>query len=78
MTPITSCTLSFQHHGAADDVRRPAEAPLPQAVADDDDFRALGVFVRGEDAPELRLRAQHAPEVRGDLAGGQFLRIAVV
>ena len=37
---------------ASDDVRRAAEAPLPEPVADDDDAHALVVLVLCEDAPE--------------------------
>src|SRR5207237_2700854 len=43
----------------ADDVAPPAEAPLPEAVADDDDLRVRVILLAREDAPQLRLRAEH-------------------
>ena len=38
---------------------------------------AARVFVLGEDASEQRLRAEHAPEIAGDLAGRQLFGLTV-
>ena len=53
-----------QRDRAAHHVGRRAEAPLPQPMADDDDARALRVFVFGEDPSEQRLHAKDGPEIR--------------
>ena len=58
-------------------VRRRAESPLPQAVADHGHAHAARVFVLCEDASEDRLRAENGPEVPGDPAARQFLGLAV-
>jgi hypothetical protein len=67
-----------QDHGAADGLRRRAETPLPQPVADHHEAGSLGVLRLRKDTPMQRLGAQHIPEIAGDLARRQFLRLAVV
>ena len=67
--------LVVQRDLASDDVGRAAEAALPQPVADHDDAHALVVLVLGEDAPEQRLHAEHAPEVPRDLPRREPVRV---
>ena len=53
--------LVAEREGAADDVGIASEFALPEAVADDDDFAAVGrVFLRGEGAAQHDGRAKEA------------------
>jgi hypothetical protein len=62
---------------AADEVRRTAEAALPQFVADHNDAHALVVLVLGEDTPKHWLHTKHAPESPCDLPRGNLFGFAV-
>ena len=57
-------------HGerAAQNIRRPAEAALPQTVADEEHANALVVLLGREHATDSRAHAQHAPEIGRGLA----------
>ncbi len=63
----------------AEHVALPAEAVLPEPVADDDDLRAFRtILLRREEAAEDRLHAEHGREVVGDLRALQPERVRAV
>ena len=69
--------LAVEEEAAADDVGIAAELALPEAGADQDHRRrARPVLVGGEVAPEHRLDAEHAEEVRRDELALEALRLA--
>ena len=68
-------TIELQR--GAERVGTAAEAPLPQAVADDDHARLTGlIFVRPEHATASGLDADGREEVGGDLHAAQSLRFS--
>ena len=58
-------------------IGRPAIAPLPQSVADDDDPHAFLVFCFREHPPDQRIHAQYAPKIRGRLTRWDLFRLRI-
>ena len=64
ITPMISCGDAVEHDGLADDVRGAAELPLPQAVREQDDRVAAGLFLCfGVEPAEHRLEADDVVKV---------------
>src|SRR5207253_3859311 len=63
--------------GAADDTWVAAKTSLPEPMTERDDAVTVGlIFVGGEGAPDLGLRAEHVEEAIGDVGGIVAFRLA--
>ena len=70
--------LAVQRQRAADDGAVAAEAPFPEALAQDDDAAAIRqVFVRGEGAAGDDGCAEQAEELGADMGGRDLLGVAL-
>src|SRR5262249_37566097 len=71
--------MRVESHGFADDGGIGAESPVPETVAQDQNFRSVPTFFRGQEkAAELRLGADHRQEIRSDLADFDLFRFALL